>query len=1074
MPTRVFGWMLALLLLLGWPTRAAAQGTLTNGGSHPGTIGSPGDIDVWTIVANQGDQIELSVGERARIPDTGFVPWVLLYNTSNVLVAQHWGPLVGQVSYKAPLSGTYTVHIRSADAGNDAVGDYELTLAKIPGSFIVPGADHGGPMSNGDNHSGRIEIGDLDMWSFSADQGDSLIVTAGEVPVGSGTPDPGFVPWVRLYNPLGVLLAQHWGPLVGAVAATANLTGTYTVVVGTADAGGDATGDYILRLVRVPGAFVVPQNDHGGPLTNGGNHLGRIEIGDLDVWSFTANQGDALIVSAGEIPVGPSTPDPGFVPWIRLYNPLGVLVAQHWGSLVGIVDATANLTGTYTVVVGTADAGADATGDYLVRLGKIPGVYTVPPSDHGGPLTNGGNHPGRIEIGDFDIWSIGAAQGDALIVSAGEVPVSSGTPDPGFVPWVRLYDPNGVLRAQHWGPLVGVVEVKANLSGTYTAVVGTADAGADATGDYVVTVAKVPGAFTVPQNDHGGPLADNVSRPGRIEIGDVDMWTVGACAGSALTITADEVPVGSGVPDPGFVPWLRLYNPLGSLVAQHWGPVLAQITVTPTLSGTFTVVVGTADAGADATGDYTLRANGVCAPPVPVSLADSYTTPLNTPLVVPAPGVMANDLNVTGATTAVVSGVTTGTLSLNANGGFTYTPPNGFTGTATFQYRATNGGGAGNVATVAITVQAPPTAPTANDDGFTAQKDQPFTEPAPGVLVNDNANGGGPLTAFLVSPTSHGGISLNGNGSFTYTPNAGYSGTDTFTYRVSNANGFSNVASVTIQVTGTTTTFDPDNLYAWSIVGNTVTLRWDAPTSGTPTGYVMDGGVAPGAPLVSINTQQSLPVFVFSAPNGSFYVRVRAIVNGQPTGPTNEIRIDVNVPVAPSAPAGLTGMANGSGVTLSWRNTFGGGTPANAILDVSGTLSGSLSLGAVESFVYPALPAGTYTFSVRSQNAGGTSGSSNAVTLSFPQTCTGAPQAPEQFLAFNTGNQLNLLWDPPTSGPAPTHYILNVTGAVNANVPFNTRGLSLPVPPGSYTFTVAAVNACGASSATAPQTVTIP
>jgi hypothetical protein len=171
---------------------------------------------------------------------------------------------------------------------------------------------------------------------------------------------------------------------------------------------------------------------------------------------------------------------------------------------------------------------------------------------------------------------------------------------------------------------------------------------------------------------------------------------------------------------------------------------------------------------------------------------------------------------------------------------------------------------------------------------------------------------------------------------------------------------------------------------------------------------------------------------------------------------------------------GLTGMVNGSAVALSWRNTFAGGPSQNVILDVSGTLSGSLPLGTAESFTFNGIPGGTYTFSVRAQNAGGTSPSSNAVTLAFPQGCTGAPQAPEQFLAFKTGNQLTVIWDPPTSGNAATHYMLNVSGAVNASVPFTTRSISVPVPPGSYTFTVAAANSCGASAATAPQTVTIP
>ena len=73
------------------------------------------------------------------------------------------------------------------------------------------------------------------------------------------------------------------------------------------------------------------------------------------------------------------------------------------------------------------------------------------------------------------------------------------------------------------------------------------------------------------------------------------------------------------------------------------------------------------------------------------------------------------------------------------------------------------------------------------------------TNAAPGVLGNDD-NGGAAITAALVKTTSHGTLSLSSNGAFTYTPNTGYSGTDTFTYQAVNSVGKSNVATVTLTV----------------------------------------------------------------------------------------------------------------------------------------------------------------------------------------------------------------------------------------------------------------------------------
>src|SRR5207249_4575436 len=47
-------------------------------------------------------------------------------------------------------------------------GTYDLRLAKVPGAFVVPAGDEGGPMTNGADHTGAITLGDLDPWTFSA------------------------------------------------------------------------------------------------------------------------------------------------------------------------------------------------------------------------------------------------------------------------------------------------------------------------------------------------------------------------------------------------------------------------------------------------------------------------------------------------------------------------------------------------------------------------------------------------------------------------------------------------------------------------------------------------------------------------------------------------------------------------------------------------------------------------------------------------------------------------------------------------------------------------------------------
>ena len=165
---------------------------------------------------------------------------------------------------------------------------------------------------------------------------------------------------------------------------------------------------------------------------------------------------------------------------------------------------------------------------------------------------------------------------------------------------------------------------------------------------------------------------------------------------------------------------------------------------------------------------------------------------------------------------------------------------------------------------------------------------------------------------------------------------------------------------------------------------------------------------------------------------------------------------------------------NGSTLALAWKNTFGGGPPTSLILDVTGSLSGSFSLPLEDSATFGGVPAGTYTLSVRATNGGGTSSASNAVVLTVPVACSGAPLTPTNFLAYKISNTIYVVWEPAATGPAPTSYTLNVTGSYVGSIPTTARSLSGTVGPGSYGLSVAAANACGSSPATAVQTVTIP
>lgn len=364
--------------------------------------------------------------------------------------------------------------------------------------------------------------------------------------------------------------------------------------------------------------------------------------------------------------------------------------------------------------------------------------------------------------------------------------------------------------------------------------------------------------------------------------------------------------------------------------------------------------------------------------------------------------------------------------------------------------------------------------PFAAADSYTTPASTPLEVAAPGILSNDSSVLSGSVTALLESTVTNGVLVFNADGSFKYTPNAGFFGSDTFTYRAVNSAGAGNRAIVTIAIATPTTAQPPLNVVVSAVSGNLVTLKWtNNPAGLTPTAHVIEGGVNPGEVLGAVAVSAA-PIATFTAPTGAFYFRVRAVADGATSGPSNEVRAFVNLPIVPSAPENLLSVVNGSTLGLAWRNGYAGGEPSSLVLDVTGGITTSIPLGLTDNFNVAGVPAGTYTLALRAVNTSGSSLPSAPVTVTFPGACSGAPSAPVNFVAYKVGATIHVIWDPPTSGPAPTSYLLDVTGAFVGAIPTTSRTLNGMVGPGSYGLRVSAVNACGSSAPTAEQTVTIP
>jgi hypothetical protein len=167
-------------------------------------------------------------------------------------------------------------------------------------------------------------------------------------------------------------------------------------------------------------------------------------------------------------------------------------------------------------------------------------------------------------------------------------------------------------------------------------------------------------------------------------------------------------------------------------------------------------------------------------------------------------GVLANDsdVNADSLSASIVEHPLSGVVSLAADGSFVYTPEDGFTGVDYFEYRVDDGAGGGDVAQAVVHVlgvRDPVDAiPRARDDAFEAGS-AGIAMGAANLLSNDSDPEGEPVSIAVISPPWHGTLQVGANGTFRYVPLAGFTGTDTFTYRISDGNTFSAPAVVTIE-----------------------------------------------------------------------------------------------------------------------------------------------------------------------------------------------------------------------------------------------------------------------------------
>ena len=273
---------------------------------------------------------------------------------------------------------------------------------------------------------------------------------------------------------------------------------------------------------------------------------------------------------------------------------------------------------------------------------------------------------------------------------------------------------------------------------------------------------------------------------------------------------------------------------------------------------------------------------------LPVAPDRTYTVPEDTVLNVAAPGVLAgvDDPEGKGLKAELITTTTRGSLLFNADGSFSYRPRSNDDTSDSFTYLIGDGTGVSNTARVTIDLLPVNDAPVARTDSFTLDTNTTLTVAAPGVLGNDT-DVESPTTALkslLVTGVSHGTLTLNSNGSFTYRPTTSYSGPDGFTYRATDGDAQSTVVSVSLTVRAVNQAPTPANDARPAVSESTTTtpttvtftigniLANDTDPEGSPLTVVSVGPPATGlgTVLASGGLGSGTTVITYTAPGPNF------------------------------------------------------------------------------------------------------------------------------------------------------------------------------------------------------------
>lgn len=262
-----------------------------------------------------------------------------------------------------------------------------------------------GPLTNGFTHTGTLSVNEQEVWTFTANTGDGIVVKLGEAVAGSS-----LYPFLRLYDPNNVLLEESFGPVAAEIVTRATNSGTFKVVAANAeDFASGGNGAYRLTLAKTGTSVFVAAYDEGGPMTNGVIYVATNGIAGLDLWTFNACEGDRIFLQVTELTGGND-----FTPELMLFAPDGTWLSRVSGATSAQINQIVPTSGNYLLIMGDTAGGY---GTYqLTGNGFVNGFKLCEP---------------QVANGNLIVSAVGGRAGSNYVLLAAAdtgLPLSSWTP----------------------------------------------------------------------------------------------------------------------------------------------------------------------------------------------------------------------------------------------------------------------------------------------------------------------------------------------------------------------------------------------------------------------------------------------------------------------------------------------------------------------------------------------------------------------------------------------------------------------------------------------------------------------